>query len=194
MRVFELNGTPRTELGKKACKTMRKENLIPCVIYGGKENINFTVTQSAIRKLIYTPEIFEVKLTIGKETMKAILKEVQYHSVSDNILHVDFIEVDDKKPILFRVPIKTEGLAVGVRAGGKISLEMRKLKIKALCKDIPSSLTINVENLEIGKSIKAGDLSFPNIQIMDNKESLVVCVKSTRAAKDAAATTEAAAK
>ncbi|OQA50370.1 MAG: 50S ribosomal protein L25 [Bacteroidetes bacterium ADurb.Bin302] len=194
MRVFELNGTPRTELGKKACKTMRKENLIPCVIYGGKENINFTVTQSAIRKLIYTPEIFEVKLTIGKQTMKAILKEVQYHSVSDNILHVDFIEVDDKKPILFRVPIKTEGLAVGVRAGGKISLEMRKLKIKALCKDIPSSLTINVENLEIGKSIKAGDLSFPNIQIMDNKESLVVCVKSTRAAKDAAATTEAAAK
>lgn len=194
MRVFELNGTPRTELGKKACKTMRKENLIPCVIYGGKENINFTVTQSAIRKLIYTPEIFEIKLTIGKQTMKAILKEVQYHSVSDNILHVDFIEVDDKKPILFRVPIKTEGLAVGVRAGGKISLEMRKLKIKALCKDIPSSLTINVENLEIGKSIKAGDLSFPNIQIMDNKESLVVCVKSTRAAKDAAATTEAAAK
>jgi len=194
MRVFELNGTPRTELGKKACKTMRKENLIPCVIYGGKENINFTVTQSAIRKLIYTPEIFEVKLTIGKQTMKAILKEVQYHSVSDNILHVDFIEVDDKKPILFRVPIKTEGLAVGVRAGGKISLEMRKLKIKALCKDIPSSLTINVENLEIGKSIKAGDLSFPNIQIMDNKESLVVCVKSTRAAKDAAATTEAPAK
>ncbi|HOH96538.1 MAG TPA: 50S ribosomal protein L25/general stress protein Ctc [Candidatus Enterocola sp.] len=194
MRVFELNGTPRTELGKKACKTMRKENLIPCVIYGGKENINFTVTQSAIRKLIYTPEIFEVKLTIGKQTMKAILKEVQYHSVSDNILHVDFIEVDDKKPILFRVPIKTEGLAVGVRAGGKISLEMRKLKIKALCKDIPSSLTINVENLEIGKSIKAGELSFPNIQIMDNKESLVVCVKSTRAAKDAAATTEAAAK
>jgi len=194
MRVFELNGTPRTELGKKACKTMRKENLIPCVIYGGKENINFTVTQSAIRKLIYTPEIFEVKLTIGKQTMKAILKEVQYHSVSDNILHVDFVEVDDKKPITFRVPIKTEGLAIGVRAGGKISLEMRKLKIKALCKDIPSSLTINVENLEIGKSIKAGELSFPNIQIMDNKESLVVCVKSTRAAKDAAATTEAPAK
>ncbi|NCC99000.1 MAG: 50S ribosomal protein L25/general stress protein Ctc [Bacteroidia bacterium] len=193
MKVFELSGTPRTDLGKKACKTMRKEDLIPCVIYGGKENINFTVTKSAIRKLIYTPEIFEVKLTIGKQTLKAILKDIQYHPVSDNILHIDFLEVDDKKPITFRVPIKTEGLAIGVRAGGKLSLEMRKLKIKALCKDIPSSLTINVENLEIGKSIKAGELSFPNIKIVDNKESLIVCVKSTRAAKDAATTTEGAA-
>lgn len=188
MKTFELEGSARTELGQKASAALRKQDLIPCVLYGcKKENTNFTVSKNAVRKLIYSPEVFEVKLTIGKKSCSAVLKEIQYHPVSDNILHIDFLEVDDKKPIVFKVPVKTTGLAAGVKAGGKLSLEMSRMKIKALCKNIPECVTINVENLEVGKSIKAGDLSFPNIEIVDNKESLVVCVKSTRAAVAAAA-------
>lgn len=187
MKTFELEGSARTELGQKASAALRKQDLIPCVLYGcKKENTNFTVSKSAVRKLIYSPEVFEVKLTIGKKSCSAVIKEIQFHPVTDNILHIDFLEVDDKKPIVFKVPVKTEGLAAGVKAGGKLSLEMRRMKVKGLCKNIPECVVINVEKLEVGKSIKAGDLSFPNIEIVDNKESLVVCVKSTRAAKAAA--------
>lgn len=187
MKTFELNGSVRTELGQKASAALRKQDLIPCVLYGcKKENTNFTVSKSAVRKLIYSPEVFEVKLTIDKKSCSAVIKEIQFHPVTDNILHIDFLEVDDKKPIVFKVPVKTEGLAAGVKAGGKLSLEMKRMKVKGLCKNIPECVTVNVENLEVGKSIKAGELSFPNIEIVDNKESLVVCVKSTRAAKAAA--------
>lgn len=187
MKTFELSGSVRSELGQKASTALRKQDLIPCVLYGcKKENTNFTVSKSAVRKLIYSPEVFEVKLTIDNKVCSAVIKEIQFHPVSDNILHIDFLEVDDKKPIVFKVPVKTEGLAVGVKAGGKLSLEMKRMKVKGLCKNIPECVTVNVENLEVGKSIKAGELSFPNIEIVDNKESLVVCVKSTRAAKAAA--------
>ncbi len=187
MKTFELSGSVRSELGQKASAALRKQDLIPCVLYGcKKENTNFTVSKSAVRKLIYSPEVFEVKLTIDNKICSAVIKEIQFHPVSDNILHIDFLEVDDKKPIVFKVPVKTEGLAVGVKAGGKLSLEMKRMKVKGLCKNIPECVTVNVENLEVGKSIKAGELSFPNIEIVDNKESLVVCVKSTRAAKAAA--------
>jgi large subunit ribosomal protein L25 len=187
MKTFELSGSVRSELGQKASAALRKQDLIPCVLYGcKKENTNFTVSKSDVRKLIYSPEVFEVKLTIDNKVCSAVIKEIQFHPVSDNILHIDFLEVDDKKPIVFKVPVKTEGLAVGVKAGGKLSLEMKRMKVKGLCKNIPECVTVNVENLEVGKSIKAGELSFPNIEIVDNKESLVVCVKSTRAAKAAA--------
>ena len=190
MKTFELSGVVRNDLGRKAAKAIRIEENIPCVLYGGKENVNFTVKTGDVRKLIYTPTIYQVKLTIDGKEYLAVLKDIQYHPVSDKILHIDFLEVDAKKPIVFAVPIKTEGLAAGVRAGGKLVLEVRKLKVKALCKDIPECLVVNVENLELGKTIKAGELSFPNLQIVNNKETLVVGVKMTRAARGAAAAAE----
>ena len=119
MKVFELGGELRTDLGKKASKALRNEEKIPCVLYGcGNANTNFVVNQSSVRKLIYTPDIFEVKLILGGKKYRAVIKEVQFHPVTDKILHMDFLEVDDVKPIVFKVPVKTEGLAVGVRAGG----------------------------------------------------------------------------
>ena len=196
MKTFELNGSERKELGRKASESLRKQGLIPCVLYGcKKENTNFTVSQNAVRKLYYSPEVFEVKLTVGKKSCSAVLKEVQLDPVTDAIIHIDFLEVDDKKPIIFKIPVKTEGLAAGVKAGGKLSIEMRRMTVKALCKNIPECVVINVEKLGVGKSIKAGELSFPNLEIVDNKESLVVCVKSTRAAKadEGAAAAETAA-
>lgn len=188
MKVFELGGELREDLGKKASAKLRKEEKIPCVLYGlGKENTNFVVTRESVRKLIYTPEVFEVKIILGKDKRRAVIKEIQYHPVTDAVLHIDFLEVDDVKPIVFKVPVKTEGLAVGVRAGGKLQLDMRKIRVRALCKDIPENITVNVENLEAGKSIKAGELHFDGFDIVDNKESLVVSVKLTRAARSAAA-------
>ena len=132
MKSFELTGLLRTELGKKPSKAVRVESAIPCVIYGGEKNIHFTVKESDVRKLIYSPEIFEVALTLDGKKHTAVMKEIQFHPVTDKVLHIDFIEVNSVKPIVFDVPIKTEGLAEGVKAGGKLSVELRKLKVSKL--------------------------------------------------------------
>ncbi len=138
MKTFELKGEVREVVGKKSTKAFRKEDRIPAVIYGGeqKEAIHFSVANSDVRKLIYTPEIFLVDLTIGKDNYKAILKDIQVHPVSDAILHLDFLHVFEKNPIVIDVPVVLDGLAEGVKAGGKLSLDLRKLKVKALYDNI----------------------------------------------------------
>jgi large subunit ribosomal protein L25 len=187
MKTFKLEGASRTGTGKKAAKALRKESLVPCVLYGGEEVKHFTVTKEGIRKLIYTPEVQLVDLTIDGKASKAILQDSQYHPVSDELLHVDFMEIFDNKPIIVAIPVVLEGLAEGVRAGGKLSLEMRKLKVKGLYKDMPEKLTINVAPLELGKTIQVGTLSFPKLELLNAKDNVVCAVKLTRAARGAAA-------
>ena len=187
MKSFELSGELRADLGKKPTKAVRKDSAIPCVLYGTGGTTHFTVTEGDVRKLIYSPEIFEVHLTVDNKTNIAVIKDLQFHPVSDKVLHIDFLAVDNKKPIVFSVPVKIEGLAEGVKEGGKLSLELRKLKVKALCKDIPENVTVNVEKLALGKTLKAGQLSFPNLEILNNKDNVVVAVKLTRAARGLAA-------
>ncbi len=187
MKTFELKGELRDGLGKKAAKLSRKEGEVPCVLYGGNEVIHFNVTLDGIRKLVYTPEIFLVNLTVGGKACNAILKDLQFHPVTDKLLHVDFYQVAADKPILMEVPVALEGLAEGVKAGGKLSLELRKLKVKGLFNHIPEKLTINIEKLGLGKTIQVGQLSFDNLQLMNAKNSVVCAVKLTRAARGAAA-------
>ena len=147
MKTFELKGTVRTDLGKKATKAERVAENVPCVLYGGAENVHFTATVSDIRKLVYTPEVFVVNLNIdGKET-KAILKALQFHPVTDKVLHMDFLAITETKPVMVELPVKLEGLAEGVKAGGKLSLEMRKLKVKGIYTQIPENIVVNVTEL-----------------------------------------------
>lgn len=187
MKTFELKGTKRDATGKKAAKAFRKEGLIPCVLYGGEENVHFTVSREGIRKLIYTPEVFLVDLSIEGTSCKAILKDAQYHPVKDDMLHADFLQIFEDKPVAIEIPVKLVGLAEGVKAGGKLSLEMRKLKVKGLYKDLPEQLTVNIENLGLGKTIQVGSLEFPNLELLNSKENVVAAVKLTRAARGAAA-------
>ena len=177
----------RGEVGKKDTKAVRKSDSVPGVLYGGSEAVHFQVTNSELRPLIYTPEIFVVNLDIDGKMTKAILKDIQFHPVKDTVLHVDLYEVDEKKPIIIEVPVKIEGLAEGVKAGGKLSLEMRKIRVKGLYADIPECLTVNVENLGLGKTIQIGALSFDKLDIQNPKDAVVVVVKLTRAARGAAA-------
>ena len=187
MKTFELSGEVRTEVGKKASKIARKQEIVPCVLYGGNEVVHFNATFGGLRKLIYTPEIFLVNLTIGKKKYKAILKDLQFHPVSDAVLHADFLEVNEKKPVVMNVPVVLHGLAEGVKAGGKLSQEMRKLKVKALYDKIPENLTIDVSDLGLGKTIQVASLSFPGLEILSPVMNVVAAVKLTRAAKGAAA-------
>ena len=187
MKVFELKGTVRESVGKKATKALRAIDSVPCVLYGGKENVHFQVTNSALRKLIYTPNVYVVDLTIGDKNVKAIMKEIQFHPVKDDVLHIDFYEVTENKPIVVEIPVRLEGLAAGVRAGGKLTQDMRKLKVKGIWTNIPDVLTINVENIALGKTIQVKDLSFENIEIINSPNIVVAAVKLTRAARGAAA-------
>ncbi len=187
MKTFQLEGAKRDATGKKAAKAYRKESLVPCVLYGGEEVIHFTTSKEGIRKLIYTPEVFIVELSIEGKKSTAILKDSQYHPVTDELLHADFLQIFEDKPVIMEIPIVLEGLAEGVKAGGKLSLEMRKLKVKGLYKNFPEKLIINIEDLGLGKTVQVGKLSFENLEILNAKDNVVAAVKLTRAARGAAA-------
>lgn len=187
MKTFQLSGVGRADLGKKAAKAIRQEDAIPAVLYGGEATVHFTVTQDAVRNLIYTPEIYVVEVTVDGKTCNAIVKDLQFHPVTDRLLHIDLLQVFPEKAISFEVPVVLEGLAEGVKQGGKLSLEMRKLRVKALYTNIPEKLTINVAPLGLGKTIQVGELSFPNLELLNAKNAVVCAVKLTRAARGAKA-------
>jgi len=188
MKTFELKGTVRTGLGKKATKAERVAENVPCVLYGGTENVHFITTVSELRKLVYTPEVFIVNLDIDGKVTKSIMKALQFHPVTDKVLHIDFLQVTEDKPVIVEIPVKLEGLAEGVKAGGKLALEMRKLKVKGLYTQIPENIVIDVTPLGLGKSVQVAKVSVPNLEILNAKNAVVAQVKLTRAARGAAAT------
>lgn len=212
MKKYELAAEPRMECGKKSVKALRKEGKIPAVINGGaivelpyngtlkageklveiddKRGIittDIAVKSEDVRKLIYTPDIFEVDLTVNGDTKKVVMKDLQFQPVKDTVLHIDFQEVYPDKPIIMEVPVQIEGHAEGVKAGGKLTLSMRKLKVKAVYSEIPERLVVNVDNLGLGKSMAVGDLHFEGLELMNAKNAVVCAVQLTRAARGAMA-------
>ena len=190
MKTFELKGKLRAEVGKKATKAVRTAASVPCVLYGGAENLHFTTTVSELHKLVYSPEVFLVSLEIDGKKRNAIMKDLQFHSVSDKVLHIDFLEVFENKPFVVEIPVQLEGLAEGVKAGGKLSLEMRKLRVKGIYTQIPEKIVLDVTNLGLGKTIQVGNIQVPNIELLNAKNAVVAQVKLTRAARGAAASEE----
>lgn len=192
MKEINLTGQLRSDLGKKASKSLRKEGLIPCNMYGiattdGKPSaFSFTVPMTELRKLIYTPHIYLVNLTVDGKLHTAILKEIQFHPVTDAVLHVDFLEVNEEKPITIGLPVKLVGLAQGIRDGGRMSLSLRKLNVKAPYKSLPEHLDVDVTALTIGKSIKVGQLTYEGLELVTGKDVVVCSIKMTRAASMAA--------
>jgi len=182
MKTIDIKGTLRTEVGKKASKSLRKEGMVPCNLYGGEKNINFYAHENEFRKIIYTPDVFEINIDIEGSKHKAIVQEFQFHPVKDNVIHIDFIEVTDKKPIKAAIPVKLVGAAKGVLDGGRMVLNLRRLKAKGLISDMPEAFEINVDHLVIGKGIKIGDLNFDKIELLDPSNSIVCAVKVTRVA------------
>ena len=194
MKSIEIKGTVRADIGKKATRELRKNNGVPCVLYGVKKDENglpvathFTVTVDGLRNLVYTPNIYLVNLDIDGTVVTAIMKDIQFHPVKDTIMHVDFLQVEENKPVMMEVPVQLEGLAEGVRAGGKLALQIRKLKVKANYNAIPERLVIDVTPLGLGKTIKVGELSYEGLELMNAKDAVVCAVKLTRAARGAAA-------
>ena len=196
MKEINVTGQKRTDIGKKASKTLRKEGLVPCNLYGqatadGKPvAMSFACPMTELRKVVYTPHIYVINLVIDGESHTAIMKELQFHPVTDALLHVDFLEVNDQKPITIGIPVKLVGLAQGVRDGGRMNLSIRKINVTAPYQQIPEHLDVDVTALKIGKSIKVGELSYEGLELTTGKDVIVCSIKMTRAAMSAAAAAE----
>lgn len=212
MKTFTLEAQPRVDLGKKATKALREQGMIPVVLNGG-ENVelpytgtleagqkvvelgngkglittDLVVSYDAVRKLIYSPEIFAVELNVNGKVCMAVLKDVQFHPVKDSILHIDFLAVNETKPVVIEVPVKLEGHAEGVKAGGKLNLSMKRLKVKAVYTQVPEKLIVNVDNLGLGKTLQVGELHFEGLELVNAKNAVVCGVALTRAARGAQA-------
>ncbi|MCX4258309.1 MAG: 50S ribosomal protein L25 [Muribaculaceae bacterium] len=212
MQTFKLQAEPRTDLGKKAAKNLRAAGMIPAVLNSnevvelpfkgelkageklveigdgkGIISTDLIVSVDNVRKLVYSPDIYAVEIEVNGAKKMAILKEIQFHPVKDTILHMDFLEVSDKKPVIIEVPVKLEGHAEGVKAGGKLQLTMKKLKVRAIYSNVPERLVINVDSLGLGKTMQVGELSFEGLELVNAKNAVVCAVQLTRAARGAQA-------
>jgi len=182
MKAIKIAAKKRTEVGKTNSKKLRNEDNVPCVMYGGDKVYHFYCHENAFLKLVYTHKAHLVSLDIEGEKHTAILQEIQFHPVSDKILHMDFVEVFDDKPVTIHIPIDLVGISIGVKNGGKIRQKRRTLKVKGFAKDLPDHLEVDVTDIEIGQVVKVGDLSYPKLELLDPHRSMVVSVISSRLA------------
>ncbi len=192
MKKVSISGSPRADVGKKDAKLNRKQGLIPAVLYGGKEQFLFTVNEKALLKLISSPEVFTVILSLDKKEINCIIKEVQFHPVSDKIIHIDFLEIFEDKAVVIDIPIKLKGTSPGVLSGGKLNIKLRKLKVKGFYKKLPDYIDVDISTLEIGDSVKIGEVKVEGIEFLDNPNTVIVSVKLTRAGVSAAQSEETA--
>ena len=183
MKTLEVKAVKRAEFGKKAAKAFRREGLIPCVIYGGSEEIAFTVDAKEIKPLIYTPNSYIVELNFDGKIEKAVMREVQFHPVREQILHIDFYRVQEGKPVAISITVRLSGTAEGVKIGGKLALSARKLMVKAMVDQLPDEIVVDVTPLQVGQTIFVGDLKQENVTFVTPATTAVCAVRVTRASR-----------
>jgi large subunit ribosomal protein L25 len=186
MKVAQLSGSPRANVGKKDAKALRDAGQVPCVLYGQGTQTHFSVKDITIEKLVYNPDVFQFELDVDGKKTKAIIQEIQQHPVTDKVMHVDFLELDDKKPVKVALPVRLTGSSRGVMAGGKLMQVFRRLKVVGLPGELPDAITIDITKLRIGQSVRVGDLETGGLKFVDAKNAVVVAVKMARGASKAA--------
>jgi large subunit ribosomal protein L25 len=182
MKTIEIKGSLRKELGKKSSRNSRKAGNVPCVIYGKEVNTHFEAHENSFKNLVYTHEAHLVKLDLEGQIFNTVLHDMQFHPVTDKIIHADFVQIFDNKPVIIDIPVTVTGDAEGVKAGGKLIVKRRHLKVKGLANDLPEDLVIDVTQLQIHHSIKVGELVFDKIELLDPKITTVVSVATSRVA------------
>jgi len=183
MKTILLKGETRSNLGKAATKQVRATGLVPCILYGKKEveNLNFSVYHADFKNLVYTPNTYKVRLDVENTTYDAILQDMQFHPVSEAILHADFLRIDDKTPVILNIPVKVVGDSPGVREGGKLIIKIAQMKVKGLIQDIPDFVEVSIDGVKIGQSVKVEVVSIPNVEILDAAANAILSVKTSRA-------------
>ena len=183
MKTIKISAEPRTDTGKKSTRDLRKENHVPCVMYGGPEVLHFHAHENDFRHLVYSPTAYIVEIDLHGKTHKAVMQDLQFHPVTDKLHHIDFVEVSDNKPVTVEIPIRLVGAAIGMKDGGKPRQRRRVLKVRGLLQHLPDMLDIDITDVAIGDVIKIGDLSYDHLEILDPKRSMVFAVVSSRISK-----------
>ncbi|MFB0924567.1 MAG: 50S ribosomal protein L25 [Vicingaceae bacterium] len=180
MKSVALSGNTRAERGTSNANILRKEEKVPAVIYGGKENVHFTVNEVKFNKIINTPEVYFVDLDVDGAKFKAIIKDVQFHPVTDRVLHIDFLEVNDQKALTIKIPVNLTGRSKGVASGGTLKNPIKNIRVNGLPSAIPESIEIDTTDLKIGDSIKVGELNVDGLTFLGADNAVVVGVKMSR--------------
>ena len=186
MKSVSISGSPRVSVGKKDATALRNGKQVPCVLYGGKEQIHFSVLDTDFKPLLYTPDVNTVNLDIAGKKYSAIVQETQYHALTDHLLHVDFLEIIPGKPVVMNIPVRTTGTSPGVRNGGKLNKKLKTLKAKGLVEKMPDAITIPIDKMEIGDSVSVGDLKLDGITLLNAANVTVVSVQVTRVVEEVA--------
>jgi len=185
MKTIAISGSPRENVGKRDAKELRYEGKVPAVLYGGKEQAHFAVVATDLKDAIYSPEASFVEIDINGSKVKAIIKEMQFHPLTDLLLHVDFLQLFDEKEIIMEIPIKLTGTSPGVKMGGKMVQKLRKLRIKALPADMPQTIDVSISKLEVGNLFRVRDLEQGKYVVTNTPEDTIVSVGMSRALKQA---------
>ncbi len=185
MKTVSLSGSLRENVGKKDAKALRKAEMVPCVLYGGAEQVHFATEAKNFKKILFTPECFIINFTIDGKSYNTILQDIQYHPVTDEVLHADFLFVHEDKPISVSLPVRIEGQAPGVMRGGKLEQRMRKIMVSGLSKDLPEEITVSISKLNIGEAIKVKDIAIDNVSTVTAGSSVIVAVRAARGAAEA---------
>jgi large subunit ribosomal protein L25 len=186
MKKVSLSGSKRENVGKKDAKLLRREGLVPCVVYGGAEQTYLSVSATELDKLIYTPEVFEIELNIEGSSYRTIMKDVQFDPVSDKAVHVDFLEVNSEKKIKSKLPIKIVGTSDGVRMGGSMVVFFRKVNVFGNIDAFPENVTLDISKLEIGDDIRISDINVEGVTVNEAPTAVMVSVKASRTSIKAA--------
>ncbi|RCH54991.1 50S ribosomal protein L25 [Mucilaginibacter hurinus] len=185
MKSFAISGSPRENVGKRDAKELRYQGLVPAVLYGGETQTHFSVSAADLKAAVYTPVVHFIDIDVAGQKSQAIIKDIQFHPLTEQILHVDFLLLDEKKPITIEIPVKLTGTSPGVKVGGKLVQKLRKLRIKGLPKDHLDTVDVSIEELEVGKSVRVGDIKLPNLVITNAPEDTIVSVTTSRALRQA---------
>ncbi|MGB0165410.1 MAG: 50S ribosomal protein L25/general stress protein Ctc [Luteibaculum sp.] len=186
MKTVKLSGSLRENVGKKESVALRNDGKVPCVLYGGDKQFHFALSRLDVAKVIYTPDVYKIELNLGGETFEAIVKDVQFHPVTDAIVHIDFLQLFKDKEVKVKLPVKIVGNSIGVRNGGKLLVNFRKLDVKGLPEAIPAEFEVDITKLRIGMSIRVKELSSEGLQFLNNPHAMVVQVRTARGAVDEA--------
>ena len=185
MNSIAISGSLRENVGKRDAKELRYQGKVPAVLYGGSQQLHFAVEKSSLKDLIYSADVMFVDLDVAGQKVQAILQDAQFHPLTEEVLHVDFFQLDQNKPLVMQIPVKLTGSSPGVKMGGKLVQKLRKLRVKALTKDMPQYVEVSIEPLEVGKSVRVRDLKFDNFEITNTPEDTIVSVTTSRALRQA---------
>ena len=185
MKSIAISGSPRENVGKRDAKELRYQSLVPAVLYGGTTQTHFSVSAADLKPVVYTPDVHFIDLDVAGVKAQAIIKDIQFHPLTEQILHVDFMQLHQDKPLTMEIPVRLTGTSPGVKVGGKLVLKLRKLRVKALPKDHLDSINVSIEELEVGKSVRVGDLKFDNLVITNSPDDTIVSVTTSRALRQA---------